>query len=496
MKKIVIIGGGIAGLSAGIFAQKNGFESIILEKHNIIGGECTGWDRNGYHIDGCIHWLVGTKENTPMYSLWKTLGALDNVEIYHPDTFLSFYHKDDVVHIYRDIEKLKSSWIKLSPDDKDFIEEFCDELTKLDSLEIDAEKPMDLMSIKEKIKKILSMKDVGIILKKYGKMSLKEFSEKFKHPALKELFATFAPGKYSAAFLFFALATFTKGESSIPMGGSKAMAFRMKDKYLQLGGKIYENHEVVDVEINKKSVENIICKNGNTFKADYYIAACDANVLFEKLLKGKYNDKNFDMRFNNQNDYPLPSNVYVGIGYEDEIKDMPRSIKFGISPFEINKKTVEHLMINHYNYEPNFAPKGHSVLTCAINQYDDDYDYWKNKSLDIKNYKSEKNRIGNEVINALTEKFPHMEGKLKLLDVVSPITYEKYCNAYRGSFMAFFPTLDGKMMAHTGKIKGLKNLMLSGQWLQPPGGLPIAAITGKDTIMRICKLEKIQFKNQ
>ncbi|MHC1754014.1 MAG: FAD-binding protein [Methanosarcina sp.] len=27
MKKIIIIGGGIAGLSAGIFAQKNGFES-------------------------------------------------------------------------------------------------------------------------------------------------------------------------------------------------------------------------------------------------------------------------------------------------------------------------------------------------------------------------------------------------------------------------------------------------------------------------------------
>jgi phytoene desaturase len=32
MNKVVIIGGGIAGLSAGIFAQKNGFQSVILEK--------------------------------------------------------------------------------------------------------------------------------------------------------------------------------------------------------------------------------------------------------------------------------------------------------------------------------------------------------------------------------------------------------------------------------------------------------------------------------
>jgi len=35
--------------------------------------------------------------------------------------------------------------------------------------------------------------------------------------------------------------------------------------------------------------------------------------------------------------------------------------------------------------------------------------------------------------------------------------------------------------------------MLSGQWLQPPGGLPTALITGKDTVMRICKREKVKF---
>lgn len=62
MKRIVIIGGGISGLTAGIFAQKTGFESIILEKNHTMGGECTGWERQGYHIDGCIHWLVGTKK--------------------------------------------------------------------------------------------------------------------------------------------------------------------------------------------------------------------------------------------------------------------------------------------------------------------------------------------------------------------------------------------------------------------------------------------------
>ena len=42
-KKIVIIGGGIAGLSAGIYSAMNGFETEIMEMHNVAGGQCTAW---------------------------------------------------------------------------------------------------------------------------------------------------------------------------------------------------------------------------------------------------------------------------------------------------------------------------------------------------------------------------------------------------------------------------------------------------------------------
>ncbi len=36
-----IIGAGFAGLSAGIYAQMNGFQSLILEMHDLPGGLCT-----------------------------------------------------------------------------------------------------------------------------------------------------------------------------------------------------------------------------------------------------------------------------------------------------------------------------------------------------------------------------------------------------------------------------------------------------------------------
>ena len=94
MKKIAIVGAGVAGMAAGIYAQKSGFQTIICEKNPLPGGECTGWDRQGYHIDGCIHWLTGTREGTPLRRMWEEVGALDGVAVHQPDSFWRFYHPD------------------------------------------------------------------------------------------------------------------------------------------------------------------------------------------------------------------------------------------------------------------------------------------------------------------------------------------------------------------------------------------------------------------
>lgn len=493
MKKIAIIGGGVAGLSAGIFAQKNGFSSTIIEKHHTLGGECTGWDRHGYHIDGCIHWLVGTKPGTPINDLWTSVGALGGVEIYNPDSFLTHEYEGASVHLYRNLERLQSSWLELSPQDESAIKEFCQNIKKLHSFEIPVGKPMDMMTLLEKIKMFLPLLKAVGVMNKYDKISLKEYARTFKHPALRDTLSSFVPEGYSASSIFFALASFTKGQASIPIGGSKALAARMLERYISLGGTIAISSEVVELEIANNRVDRIVCSNGKAYEADYIIAACDAHVLYERLLQGKYPHQDFEARYNNPTDYPLASNIYIGIGYEGLLEDTPRTLRFPISPIDINQILIDRLTMTHYQYEESFAPKGHTVITCAINQFERDYDAWQALAKDSEAYRREKLRIGNEVVRAIETRFPHMKDKLKVLDVATPLTYERYCNAYRGAFMAFMPTIRGKMMAHTGRIKGVDNLFLSGQWLQPPGGLPIALITGKDTIMRVCRQENQQF---
>ncbi len=245
---------------------------------------------------------------------------------------------------------------------------------------------------------------------------------------------------------------------------------------------------MVDVEIEGKTVKRLICQDGKSFQADYYIAACDAHVVYEKLLGGNYPDREFQKRFNDPGKYPLASNIYVGVGYAGTMDHLPRTLKFPVDklPIHQNGKPTEHLQMTHYDYEPDFAPQGHTVITFAINQFQPELEEWQELVKDPEAYRQEKDRIGKLVIQAMEARFPYMAGKLTLLDVATPQTYQRYCNAYQGAFMGFWPTLSGKSMTHTGRIKGLDNMVLSGQWLQPPGGLPIAVITGKDSIMRLC----------
>jgi len=110
-KQVIIIGAGIAGLTAGIYARRSGFDVTILEKHAIPGGMCTSWRRKGYLFEGAIHWLTGSSPKTGINEIWRDVGALsDNVKVIYPEVFASVEWKGKTVCLYRD--KVKKVIIK------------------------------------------------------------------------------------------------------------------------------------------------------------------------------------------------------------------------------------------------------------------------------------------------------------------------------------------------------------------------------------------------
>ena len=76
MSKVIVIGGGISGLTAGIKLLNAGHQVTLIEKNKDVGGLCSGYFVDGFLVDTCIHWLMGTKKGNFINDLWREIGGL------------------------------------------------------------------------------------------------------------------------------------------------------------------------------------------------------------------------------------------------------------------------------------------------------------------------------------------------------------------------------------------------------------------------------------
>lgn len=488
MKKVIIIGGGVAGLTAGFFSQLYGFESEIYESHSIVGGECTGWTRDGFHIDNCIHWLTGTKKDTEIYELWKQLGVLgDNVEIISPDEFYTSHIDGKTVTLYRDIEKTKAELLEISPDDKDEINSFIDAVKASFVVQVPVEMPMDMMPKLKMMKLGMSMMGVLKYMKKYGKINMKQFSEKFKSPILRTFFSDYMDPRYSAFSYIFSYATFADGNGDIPRGGSLKAVQRIAEKYKASGGKIHTSSPVKSININGNRAESITLENGETVEADYIIPACDTSVTFGKLLDKKFMPKQLAESYENSE---IMSIFQVTFAADDLCRFINITDVFDCKPITIANTSASRMSIRNYNYEPSFAPSGKTVLRTGFLQDEKDFDYWeKLYTSDKTAYDRKKQELAEEILCSVTEFYPQLKGKLRIIDVTTPYTYYRFTNAYKGAYMGFIADSQKSSQPITGLIDGLDNVVIGSQWIQTPGGLPIAVMAGKFAAQRIANKE-------
>lgn len=493
MKKIIIIGAGISGLSAGIYGRINGFETEIFEMHSVPGGECTGWDRKEYHFDGCIHYLYGSKSGSPLNQIWKDVGSLnEEIEIVNTDFLYQFEDLGKVVRIHKDVNLLEKHLLEIAPEDKLMISNMCKAIRVMYKLEPLTSKPMDLMSMFDYIRLIVKMFPLGTYFKQYGGITIKEMAEQFKSPLLRQALQLQLPSKNSALALLNLLASMNVGDCGWPVGGSKQFSLRMEQKYKSLGGRIHYKSPVDKIKIENGKVVGVILKNGEKYLGDYIISSADGYYTLNKLLDNKYWDEKLRTLYSDNSTYPTMTSVLVSVGINADLSGQPDMVFFKPSK-KIDAGGFKHEIIGlkHFSYDKSIAPEGKSVITVLLEA---DFDWWNSKYSDKELYTIEKNRIADEVISAIEERYPFTERKIEVTDIATPMTYARYCNAWRGAWMSWMMTPKSKIRYHSGKLKGIKNFYLTGQWTMPPGGLPGAVITGKWTIQRISKECKIKFQ--
>jgi phytoene dehydrogenase-like protein len=74
---VIVIGGGLGGLMAGITAAKRGKKTLLLEKHVTVGGLAAGFTRKGYYFDAGMSRCMGFS----IRSYLKEIGVLEQADL-------------------------------------------------------------------------------------------------------------------------------------------------------------------------------------------------------------------------------------------------------------------------------------------------------------------------------------------------------------------------------------------------------------------------------
>lgn len=491
-KTIVIIGGGVAGLSAGIYAEQHGFHAIILEKNPSVGGMCTGWYRKGFYLDGCIHWLTGTKEGTYLHEMWRNLGAFNKQDdiIYLP-SWGTFEYQGQKVTMWRDLDRAEREWKEVSPIDAKMIHKFFKMVRDFTKVELPLDLPLSMIPLHRKI--CLGLRILSLWPSYLATMSqsCEQFAKKFKSPVIRFALTKSQVGDGNLFSMIYSYATVVMGDGGIPAGASKPMVERMKNKFLDLGGSLRLNANVERVIVQSGYATGVKLTNGETVKGDYVVSCLDTNYTLKKLLQNQYSFPSFQKRFDNPKRNPSPSCVLLHFSVKKD-NNLPIPYSFDVEPFAVGGININHITVRSYSYDESFTRKDKTVLSVMVDQTNLEYPYWRALSKNRALYEKIKNEIAEEVKERILNHIPSLE-ELEVLDVSTPYTFNHYVNSSNGVYMGFFFTKRDAMFAHNGVLRGLKNFYLSGQWLQGPGGLPIAMTQGKFAIQRICKKEKLSF---
>jgi phytoene dehydrogenase-like protein len=465
--------------------------------HNKPGGLCTSWKRDGFTIDGCIHWLVGSAPGSAMHDFWKEVGIAQGREFVYSDEYMRFEGPGGrKIVFYCDVDRLEKELLDFSPQDKKPLLEFIDGVRFVLNFDQPSADAPFLKKVGNSARLIFTFLTNGKKFKVWGKTTPREFTARLSDPMLKDAFNELWLPDFSMLFMLFTFSYLHKKNAGYPIGGSMPMSRALEARYTSLGGVINYNNKVEKILTENDRATGIKLSDGSEFHASRVVSAADGYSTIYKMLDDKYADEKTHEPYEKWQKFP--SLIFAGFGVNRSFDDEPKTIS-GFSyqlekPAVIADKTVGRLSVHIYNQDKSLAPSGKTVMTVMLAS---DYSYWKKLSENKDVYDRKKEEVGRALIDLLEQRFPGISSQIEMMNIATPTTFERYTGNWDGSFEGWLITpLNASVMMKPmlQTLPGLDNFYMCGQWVEPGGGLPTGVMSGRRLLKAICKEDGRKFR--
>ncbi len=500
-KKVIIVGAGPGGLTAGMLLANQGYKVEIFEKQNFIGGRTSTFNIDGFTFD------LG-----PTFLMMKNV--LENVFIRSGRNIQDYLEIKAIDPLYRIVygdgkefypstnqSKMIAELNRVFPGNKDNYLRFMEkQKTKFDIL-FDCLKetyfyPKDLFK-KELLKAIPHL---GI-----GKSLFDVLGDYFKEDDLKMAFT------FQAKYLGMSPWNCPGGYSIIPytehadgvhhiMGGFGEITKAMSKVIAEEGGQINLNAPVKELLIENNRVIGVRLKDGTLHHSDYTIINADFAHAMDNIIRDEHKKK-YTRKKLAQKKYSCSTfMIFLGI---DKIYDIPHhNIIFSndykenvaeISDKKILSEDPSIYVQNAVVTDKSLSPEGKSGIYILAPV--------ANNTSNI-NWTAERDKFRDKILDTLEKRggLTDLRKHIVTEKVMTPDYWENKMSVYRGAVFNLAHNIPQMLFFRPhNKFEEFRGCYLVGGGTHPGSGLPTifesARITS-DLIMHKDKINTTALKNQ
>ncbi len=488
MSRIAVIGGGLSGLTAGIYLKEKGHDVDIYEKNAYLGGRLTAEDAKGNLTEPYVRALIGSSKNDKMHELWETIGAIDeDSKFIRLKRFQTVESHGEKLVLWRDLERTKKELTMLSPEDEEAVNKLLDAVAAAGVERINVKKPIDMTNQFELMAGGIVSGNANKKLDSYENIDVGELAAGFNHPLIRLAITSVCAPNLKAYEFISAYGNFVAANAEIPLGGFLKIIEKVEKKFRSLGGIIHTESEVVKVDSKGKRILSLELKNGDSVKADAYIFAMDARFVFDKLLSEKNMQRDMKKAFEKAATYPVNSLFAVLFSLEEKTDDLYSNGCLETEGLMIGADMRSKISYRFFDYDESFENSKGTYLFAYVLQDEEDYSYWNSISIDKESLEKSAMQSAENILLKFEETHKVIKGKMKIEKVFTPIYYADKYNSYLGAQSGF---LLGKKSGNynvSGNIKGIKNAFLAGSFVGGVSGIRGSVISGKFAALRVLK---------
>jgi phytoene desaturase len=478
-RHIVIVGGGLAGLSAGCYARASGFKTTIVEHNIALGGVCTAWPRGPYVVDGCIHWLTGG----PFVQLYEELDIVPAVSLETIERWTTFRDARDGTEVVltRDLGALSSALTSLAPEDRDEIARIIEGAEIFATVKPPVE-PTELASLGDHLRSFWEMRDTLGAFIHFRKPLRTWTQEHLKSERLQRLFTRVFPDEAPALLLLFGLGYLRRGWLSRPLGGTARFRDAIVETYRRLGGEAILHATVDEILVEGERACGVRLDDGTMIRGDAVVSTSSGPETVLRLLGGRYGAEATRERMARWRMFePI---VLASFGVDVPLAEVPATLLVDrVAPFDVGGRANDQLYLRVCSGDTGIAPHGHAVVQAMIQS---EYAWWATRGSQYQNAKQAAAEIA---LAQIESAIPEVRGHVRMTDIATPLTFWNTARSWRGAYEGWMPNPEA-IFGHVPKtLPKLDGLVMAGQWVEPGGGVPTAILSGRQAAQILCAKE-------